>query len=414
MQDLATTLGKRPGTSGTMTQALHDGDASRSRENLASTPDEQRRRSYFGGRTTPNANLQHSPQASESRNIAWHPGMASPQQQPGRQTLNPEDWVKHRASQSQTFFYGHGRSNSHTPPPLGRQRSGDWAHLQRTPDGSPGLDRPPSRPLSRGADVLLNNHPTKLTAREQETVSRMTGTPLVDLSDANHHKKQQSSHTLTGFIDGRQKEKAAQKASRSGNSAAMTAEYDKRMRQRQTQEAQARNRQMLEMQQMQASMMQPQYAQSEFGFAHTPTGAPSMMGMSMGAPSVMGMPMGTPSVMGMPTGPGTSQGMVGMAYTTPHAVPQGMYQPQGYFPSPAMTPNTNLMPGGWGTPTPQQSPQAQYFPQQQHQQQPSHGQQSGYGQQQQQRPVSQAYGASFDQAQAARNVQQQQYGQARR
>ncbi|KAF2831081.1 hypothetical protein CC86DRAFT_134654 [Ophiobolus disseminans] len=407
--DLATTLGKRPGTSGTMTQGTHDENFSGSRENLASTPNEQRRQSYLAGRTTPNAGLQHSPQAPEPRTVAWHPGMASPQQQPGRQSLNAEEWVRQRAAQSQPLVYGHGRSNSHTPPPFGRQRSGDWAHLQRTPDCSPALGRPPSRPLSRpqsrGADVLLDARPTSLTARERETISQMTGTPLVDLSEGNRHRKQQSSHTLTGFIEGREKERAAAKANRQGNSVAMQAEIDRRLQQiqqRQLQEAQNRQRRMLELQQqqMQAAMAQNQYAQSEFQFANTPTGAPSIMGMSMGTPSVMGMPMGTPSVMGMPTGPGTPQAMVGMAYSSPHQVPQGMYQPQGYFPQPAMTPNTNMMPGGWGAPTPQ-SPQAQYF-----QQQMNHTQQ-------QQPPATPAYGADFDKEQAARLAQQQR-GQSRR
>jgi CCR4-NOT transcriptional complex subunit CAF120 len=414
---------KRPGTSGTMTQALQDGSSSRSRENLATTPTEQRRQSYLSGSASPEdlPQLQMlpqlrggsgSPNASYSRSVAWQPmSHASQQQQPDRQKLDADEWVKNRASQpSQTLMYGQGRATSRTPPPLGgRQRSGDWTHLQRTPEAPSSVPRPSSRPLSRpqsrGAEAILEHRSTNLSAVEQERVARLTNTTL--LNGVNGHKKQQSSQGLTGYIDYREKEKAAAK-SRHGHSAAVQAEIDRRnaqTQQKQIAEARERQRQFLEMQQQQmqvvaqqnAYMYGEQYHARASSGTHSvmgmPMGAPSVMGMSMGAPSVMGMSMGTPSVMGMPTGPGTPQGMVGMALPTP----QGMYQPQGYFQQPAMTPNTNMMPGGWGSPTPQ-TPQSQYF-------QP---QQMGYGQQQQQ-PSAQAYGASFDQAQAAaRHAQQQQ------
>ncbi|KAH3948148.1 hypothetical protein HBI56_124600 [Parastagonospora nodorum] len=401
---------KRPGTSGTMTQEVHDGSFSRSRENLTLTPNEQRRQSYISGRTTPNTMLHMrsgsgSANASDSRSVAWQPvtiaSQQQQQQQDNRPKLDAEEWVKYRANQSQNYVYGHGRS---TPEPFGgRQRSGDWTHLQRTPEGSPGAVRPPSRPLSRpqsrGADAILDYRPTSLSAQEQEQVARMTGTPL--LSGVTKHKKQQPSQGLTGYIDSREKEKAAAKAARIGHSPAMQAEIDRRLlaqQQKQVAEAQVRQRQMLEMHQQQQLQMQANMAQSQYAYgsyAGAPSRAPSVMGMSVGTPSVMGMPMGTPSVMGMPTGPGTPHGMVGMAYSSPSQAPQQMYQGQGYFQQPMMTPNTNAMPGGWASPSPQ-TPQSQYFQQQQMQ----------YGQQQQ--PATQPYGASFDQAQA-RQAQQQSY-----
>jgi CCR4-NOT transcriptional complex subunit CAF120 len=409
--------GKRPGTSGTMTQMLHDNGASRSKENLATTPNDQQRHSYISGRSTPNTPLHmrsgsNSPQVSDSRQVAWQPAAASPQQ-PNRQTLDPEDWVKHRASQQQPMMYGHGRSKSHTPPPFGRTHSGDWSQMQRSPQGSPGLG-PPSRPLSRGADLLLDQRPKTLTAREQEQVARMTNTPLLDLSQTPKKLQKSSPTGLTGYIDAREKEKAAQKASR-GHSSAMQAEIDRRTLQSHQRQMEAQQRQQ---QQMMQQQMQQQYAMAQSTYAPSMMGTPS----GMGAPSVMGVPsgmgaqsvmggqsmgapsmMGTPSVMGMPTGPGTPSGMVGMAYSSPSQMQ--MYQQQQYFPQQAPTPQMHV-PGGWGTPTPQ-TPQGQYFPQQSPQ---------GYGnmaQQQQQQPPTQAYGASFDQAQAARYAQQQQ-GQFRR
>jgi CCR4-NOT transcriptional complex subunit CAF120 len=401
---------KRPGTSGTMTQETHDGSFSQLRDNLATTPNEQRRHSYMSGLTTPNSTLHMrnssgSANVSDSRSVAWQPVTVASQQPSDRQKLAPEEWVKHRANQSQMYVYGHGRSNSHTPPPLGgRRKSGDWTNMQRTPEGSPGDARPPSRPLSRpqsrGADAILDYRPTSLSAVEQEKVARMTGTPL--LTGVTNHRKQQPSQGLTGYIDHREKEKAAAKASRL-QSPAMQAEIDRRLlaqQQKQMAEAQARQRQMLEMQQ-QASMAQTAMAQSQYGYGNqfyggAPASAQSVMGLSGGAPSVMGMTIGTPSVMGVPTGPGTPHGMVGMAYSSSNQVPQQMYQGQGYFQQPVMTPNTNAMPGGWASPSPQ-TPQSQYFQQQQQMQ---------YGHQQQ--PAMQAYGASFDQAQA-RHARQQSF-----
>lgn len=393
--------GKRPGTSGTITQMLHDNSASRSRENLATTPNEQNRNSYISGRTTPNTALHmrsgsSSPQVSDSRSVPWQPGMASPALS-DRHQLDPEDWVIHRASQpSQTLMYGHGRAKSHTPPPFGRTASGDWSQVQRSPEGSP-VPRPSSRPLSRpqsrGADMLLDQRSTNLSAREQEQVARLTNTPLLDMSQNPKKLQKQPPTGLTGYIDYREREKAASKANRQGHTSAMQAEIDRRTLQnqhRQMLETQQRQRLYMEQQQQQ---MQQQYAMAQSSYA------PSMMGSQMGTPSVMG----APSIMGMPTGPGTPQGMVGMAYTTPSPLPQ-MYQQQQYFSQQAATPQMHI-PGAWVSPTPQ-TPQGQYFPQQ-----PS-SVMGNMGYSQQQQPPTQAYGASFDQAQAARNAQQQ--GQYRR
>jgi CCR4-NOT transcriptional complex subunit CAF120 len=229
----------------------------------------------------------------------------------------------------------------------------------------------------------------------------MTNTPLLDLSQ-NPKKLQKEPPTgLTGYIDAREKEKAAQKASR-GHSSAMQAEIDRRTMQTHQRQMEAQQRQQ---QQMMQQQMQQQYAMAQSTYAPSMMGTPS----GMGAPSVMGGPsmgapsmMGTPSVMGMPTGPGTPNGMVGMAYSSPSQMQ--MYQQPQYFPQQVPTPQMHV-PGGWGTPS-AQTPPGQYFPQQSPQ---------GYGNMaaQQQQPPTQAYGASFDQAQAARYAQQHQ-GQFRR
>ena len=352
---------KRPGTSGTMTPGLgmHGNENSRSKENLGTpSPNEMpNRHSYISsGRTTPNTALHmRSTSASpndfgEPRQVAWQPAMASPRKS-STHKLDAEEWVLHRAAQqSPAMMQTYARQ---TPPPMNRTRSGDWAHLQRTPEGPPSPAVRPSsrltlsRPPSRGAELLLDQKPTTLSAREQTEVARMTGTPLLDISSTSTKKhQQQPSQGLTGYIDFREKEKAAMKQ-QNRHSSAMQAEIDKRMmhkNQQQMQEQQrqmeARQRQMMEMQNMnqQMAMAQSMYAQSNY--------APSVMGMS------------TPGALGTPTG------MPGMAYSTPGQAQ--MYTQQGYFPQQQMTPQMQ-MPGGW-IQTPAQSMQGQYFPQQQQQQ----------------------------------------------
>lgn len=361
---------KRPGTSGTMTagQTIVGNDFSRSRENLAASPNEMSNRNSYisSGRTTPNAALHMrstsvSPNDFETRQVAWQPAMASPRKS-STHKLDAEDWVLHRASQQSPGMMNYARQ---TPPPTNRTRSGDWTHLQRTPEGPPSPAARPSsrltlsRPPSRGAELLLDARPTTLSAREQEQVARMTGTPLLDMSTSSDKKhQQQPSQGLAGYIDFREKEKEKAKQ-QNRQSAAMQAEIDKRMmqqNQRQMQEQQrqmeTRQRQMMEMQNMnqQMAMAQSVYAQSNYA----------------------------PSMMGVPQSLGTPTGMPGMAYSTPGQAQT--YAQQGYFPQQQMTPQMQI-PGGW-VQTPGQSMQGQYFPQQQQQNYPPT---RPYSQQQQRR-----------------------------
>lgn len=353
-------LAKTPGPESSADHALTDNRLSQSRENLAATPTELKRMSY-SGRTTPimSAHMRTSsasPQFSETRSMAWQPGLTS-QPQSDKQKLNAEEWVAKRAFSGQPRTppaFGHGRSDSRTPPPpLGRAFSGDWTHLQRAqaePARPP--SRPLSRPLSRGADqLLLDQRPTALSAREQEQVARITNTPLISLSKNPKNDQKPSTAGLTAYIDKREKDKAAAKSS-NRNTVAMQAEIDRRM-------MAAQQRQMMEMQHMSQQMA-----------ATTPSSyAPSMMG-------------------------GPQSYSPGYAYsTTPNQMPQ-MYPQQGYFVQPGMSPG---MQQGW---TGAQQVPNQYFAQPQQQQQ-----------QQQQQPATQAYGASFDQAQAAARYAHQQQQQ---
>lgn len=414
----------RPGTSGTMTQMLHDNEHSRSKENLAPSPGEQQRLSWLSGRTTPIAathmrsNSASPNVAQDARTIPWQPGMVSLNPSDNKQKLDPEEWVAKRASAISPLprgspVYAHGRSKSHTPPPLSRNHSGDWSQLQRTPEAMPA--RPPSRPLtsmmqrpsSRGASQLLvDQRPTSLSAREQEQVARVTGTPLLDLHQPDKNKKpQEASEGLTAYIGHREREKAAAKAS--WNTAAVQAEIDRRM-------TAAQQRQMLELQQQQMEQMQQMQQQAQLEQLQMERIQMEQQRRSMSPMSMYAQPA--------------------YAYSSPdalHLQQAQAQQNQNYFSQP--------MQSGWGmgvgtpgsqagmtpfyTPgrmTPQMTPgyaasayAMSVAPGQ------SMGQQQG-GQQQQRpytQPYTQPYGASFDQAQAAARFahqQQQQQQQYRR
>ncbi|KAL5412070.1 hypothetical protein PMIN06_003004 [Paraphaeosphaeria minitans] len=368
---------KRPGTSGTMTQGMHDNGFSQSKENLALSSNEQKRQSY-SGRTTPTMSMHMrtasgSPHLSDNRSVAWQPGMV-PQHLSNNQEVEAEEWVAQRAAipgQAMTPpAYAHTRTRSHAPP-MSRTHSGDWSQsfgvdnsLARPPS------RPLSRPLSRGAgqlldqrptSLLVDKRPTNLSAREQEQVARITNTPLIDINKKPKKEQRPSSAGLAAYIDYREKEKAAAKANHS--TSAMQKEIDRRM-------MAAQQRQMAEMQQM------GQQAQIGQAMAMTPGG--------YATPNMMATPQGYPPA---------------YAYSTRGQMQQ-TYQQQSYFPQQGMmTPMSGPIPGGWATPSPQSMP-AQYFAQQPQQKY-------------QQQPATQPYGASFDQAQAAARYAHQQ-GQQRR
>ncbi|KAF2750872.1 hypothetical protein M011DRAFT_474364 [Sporormia fimetaria CBS 119925] len=322
---------KRPGTSGTLTQAMHDSTFSKSRERLAPSPSEQQRQSWLSGRATPNGALHTrssstSPGLSQgSRMVPWQPTVGP--RTPEGLGVEADEWVAQRsaaASRPMTSpAFGHSRSKSHTPPPFHRTPSGDWSQLQRGADGLP--LRPPSRPHSRGAANLLDQRPTSLSAREQEHVARMTGTPLIDLAHSSKKPQNTSAEGLTGYIDHREREKARAKGGR--NTAAVQAEVDRRM-------MAAQHRQMMDMQQQmgQTMPMQGGYAASTMGQTMPMQGgyAASTMGFS----------------------PGYQQAY---AYSTPDL----MSQIPGYFPqTPGQPQGMNQR---WGTPSPQPT-QGAYFP----------------------------------------------------
>ncbi|KAH0552941.1 hypothetical protein GP486_006861 [Trichoglossum hirsutum] len=239
----------RPGTSGTLTQSMHDRSKSSGSRDLHSagsgdyglregspvTADEMKRQNSYGFTAGKGSPGNHSREQSRppSRNLTtpdpyrsspsgidpdgrrsmiWQPGTAvggSPGWQGGG--LTAEQFVQQRAAQTQVrAMPGHQRNQSSnslgmiTPPP-NRIPSGEGPALPKTRNGS--ADHPP-RPHSRGAFVSqgTGGYPTHLSAREQEFVAKVTGSPLINMAGGNS-AQQAPSAGLVGAIEARQREK---------------------------------------------------------------------------------------------------------------------------------------------------------------------------------------------------------------
>lgn len=189
--------------------------------------------------------------SSESRTMAWQPGMSVGGNTGKRSSITPEQFVQQRASmQPATPLFAHQRQQSSinlrtgtpTPPP-GHRNSGYLANHSRN-SSMDMLQRPgsrgagvvlnsstdlPQRPSSRGASVILNspadllqrpssrganvmlgssgtgNIASALSAREQEQIAKMTGTPLISMAPSS--KPQVAPAGLVGAIEAREREK---------------------------------------------------------------------------------------------------------------------------------------------------------------------------------------------------------------
>lgn len=152
--------------------------------------------------------------SSESRTVAWQPGMAMSTNV--GQSITPEQFVQQRAAIATTTpLYAHQRQQSsntlraNTPtPPLVRNRSSDRLTQQgHSRNNSADLLQ---RPSSRGASVALGpsgsgDLASTLSAREQEHIARMTGQPLINM--AQNSSRQAPGGGLVGAIEAREKEK---------------------------------------------------------------------------------------------------------------------------------------------------------------------------------------------------------------
>ncbi|KAL9129280.1 MAG: hypothetical protein Q9217_002227 [Psora testacea] len=243
----------RPNTSGTMKQGTPEG--SRSSDRLTATPSpvgetpvEKPRssvvypsekqsdlyeRSPSRNLVTPEPQMRGpSPTDDDKRrSIAWQPGAQIGGGSPGlRQSITPEQFVQQRAAANRiTPIYAHARqsSSSPTPPNASRHSSGEWPIQQskHSPNklqkrqSSYGNEMPP-RPHSRAASNLMNmsgDYTNHLSAREQEHVAKVTGSPLINMAGNTNKSTGPQGGGLVGAIEAREKEKRDIKEGLSGH-----------------------------------------------------------------------------------------------------------------------------------------------------------------------------------------------------
>ncbi|CAL3964296.1 unnamed protein product [Diplocarpon coronariae] len=162
-------------------------------------------------------NAHHRNHSSDSRTVAWQPGLAAGGNAGNRLSISAEQFVQQRASMlPATPLYAHHRRASsntlraNTPtPPLINRASEYMVHHSR--HSSTDLLQ---RPSSRGANLILGPSGTgditsSLSAREQEKIAKMTGTPLINMGNNSHRQAPQSG--LVAAIDAREREKEQMK-----------------------------------------------------------------------------------------------------------------------------------------------------------------------------------------------------------
>ncbi|KAI9770266.1 MAG: hypothetical protein M1840_003424 [Geoglossum simile] len=239
----------RPSTSGTLTQSVHDRSKSSGSRELytsssgnhsilggspAGADDMKRRNSYgFPGKGSPGNHSREqsrppsrnlttpdpyrtSPSGNDAegrRSMVWQPAVSAGS--PGRQGggVTPEQFVQQRAAQSQIRAIPgnpHQRNQSTNSlgmmtPPLSRGSPGEGPVTPKPRNSF--VDHPP-RPHSRGAFVPQGSgdYSTRLSAREREFVSKVTGLPLIDMAGGNP-SQQAPAAGLIGAIEARQREK---------------------------------------------------------------------------------------------------------------------------------------------------------------------------------------------------------------
>ena len=395
----------RPGTGGTMTPQPQINDGAPSPERFTPSPQPSPREGSPGDKPrsgsiptsrlangpyerSPSRNL-HTPEghnrtpstgsdADNTRTIAWQPAAVGGS--PGsRQSITPEQFVQQRATASRvTPIYAHGRKQQGAPSPSGsRHPSGEIPTQQHGRQSSFAKDLPP-RPNSRATSTMMNapsgDVSAHLSAREQEHVARVTGSPLINMAGNSPRQGQgPPGGGLVGAIEAREKEK---RDMREGVSSHMV------------QHAIAQRQQHNQAQQQQQQQRQQSFPQ--------PSPQMQMPGTFPQTPQYS-MPGAFPQTPQFPPTPGHGQQQYGW----------GQQQPQYGQQFPQQRPQqwvSQAQQMYWGTPqhgAPYQQRNQQY--QQMNQQQAQMQAQMQYNQgQQQQQQQQQYYGPYFGNAQGGR------------
>ncbi|KAK4162057.1 hypothetical protein QBC43DRAFT_336600 [Cladorrhinum sp. PSN259] len=194
----------------------------------------------------PGSGLSHFRQESGDtlrRSVPWQPGTLAGSLSSGEIAVSPEQFVQQRASVVMPM-YAHQRTPSgHT---LNDFRSGTPnTPPHKRPGGlSAGHSRSNSadllnsgRPLSQGSATLLSGGEMSsyLSAREQEHVARVTGSPLIVL--AGNKGQSQPQAGLVGAIEARERERAQMRQGIGGQAVAQAIDQRHREQNQQAQRA---------------------------------------------------------------------------------------------------------------------------------------------------------------------------------
>ena len=224
----------RPNTSGTMTQMMHERsksfdrmtphsrnnspvpDTSQNNGNLsfAGRPNEPYDRAPSRNLTTPELDRRTPSAGSDQerrRSVAWQPGATVGGGSPGaRQSITPEQFVQQRAAASRaTPVYAHGpRRTTSTPSPTSRNAPAEMQMQQHARKASYAreLQQSPRGQGSSNAANLQGDYSANLSAREQEHVARVTGSPLINMAGKSGKQTPQGGG-LVGAIEAREQEK---------------------------------------------------------------------------------------------------------------------------------------------------------------------------------------------------------------
>ncbi|EXJ91153.1 hypothetical protein A1O1_04262 [Capronia coronata CBS 617.96] len=145
------------------------------------------------GRQTPREDRTLSsprPTHSRSRSYAWHPAATTGRHSPSG-GLTAEEFVQQRAAAARM-------PNGYVP-----HRSFSSSQVERSPTKLPKKRDSLARPSSQNS--LLMDYSSHLSAREQEHVARMTGGPLIQVTERS--KTPDPSIGLIGAIEAREQEK---------------------------------------------------------------------------------------------------------------------------------------------------------------------------------------------------------------
>ncbi|KAK4192684.1 hypothetical protein QBC35DRAFT_469547 [Podospora australis] len=296
--------------------------------------------SQQSGRKSPGSGAAYSHFRQDSDNtvrqsVAWQPGTLIGSPSSGDNAVSPELFVQQRAAA--TPMYSHQRNVSGhtlndfragTPTSPFKRPSTNLASHSR----SNSADLLSSgRPISQGGPVALSSGEVSshLSAREQEHVARVTGSPLIAL--AGNQGPSQTKAGLVGAIEARERERAQMRAGIGGQAVAQA--IDQRQREQNQQAQRAAQAAYAAQQHGQFMPQQPR--------TMTTSGSPGVY------PHQNLAPMNPRS-----TSPGPNQAFqYGPAQPRPHMMPQhgtwngGFSHAQGYNPR-----------GGWNLPNMQHQP----------------------------------------------------------